>query len=274
MDFQDSQLEETMTFGSSFGRVLSPTFHPKSQAAAGGSTFKPTDISGCKLWFDFADANTLFTDAGSTKVANDGDAIYQVNDKSGNGFNATQSTADNRPKYKLNIQNGKSAGYGDANDFMSHSYVLGTATDFTVFAVINYGSLANYRGITGTNWCAYTIHTDTSGRLYAGTTGLTRIMTSTGFVSAGADYIFALKKSGTSAGNLSLYKNGGNPVTNSGAIAVNPVSATTAIFHYIASTESIGGSIYIYEIVVYGTALSDINRQSVETYLNDKWEIY
>lgn len=263
-----------MTFGSSFGRTFSPTFHPKSQAKAGGSTFKPTDISGCKLWFDFADANTLFTDAGSTKVANDGDAIYRVNDKSGNSFNATQSTADNRPKYKLNIQNGKSAGYGDANDFMSHSYVLGAATDFTVFVVANFISLYNYRGATGSNWSSYNLHIDTNGIVYAGTDVNNRIATSAGFVSAGTDYIFALKKSGTSSGNLSLYKNGGGAVVNTGKIAANPVSATTAIFHILPDLTYIGGYLYLYEIVVYNTALSDADRGTVQTYLNDKWAIY
>jgi len=263
-----------MAFGSSFGRLFSPTFQPKSQAVASSGVWLPTDITGCKVWFDFSDADTLFTDAGTTKVANDGDAIYQANDKSGNGFNATQSTADNRPKYKTNIQNSKSAGYGDTNDFMTHSYVLGTATDFTVFAAFSYVTVANYLGITGANWSAYNIHTSDDGTIYAGTDTPNRIVTSSGFVANGTDYIFAFKKSGTSAGNLSLYKNGDSPIVNTGKTAVNPVSATTEIFHYRGDTNYLKGQIYIYEIIVYDTALSDTDRGKVETYLNNKWAIY
>lgn len=77
----------------------------------GGSVtppFSPTDITGLKLWIDFSDADTLFTDAGSTPVSSDGDAIYQANDKSGNGFHAVMATEADRPAYKTNVQNGKS----------------------------------------------------------------------------------------------------------------------------------------------------------------------
>ena len=63
-----------MTFASTFGRTFSPTFQPKSQAvSAPAPTFVPTDVSDIILWYDFGDPNTLFTDAGSTKVSSDGE---------------------------------------------------------------------------------------------------------------------------------------------------------------------------------------------------------
>jgi hypothetical protein len=77
--------------------------------------FLPTDIAGCKLWLDFSDADTLFTDAGSTKVAIDGDLIYQVNDKSGNGNHMVQATSSQRFKYGINKRVGLSAGVSDSS---------------------------------------------------------------------------------------------------------------------------------------------------------------
>ena len=108
--------EADMTFGSTFGRTFSPTFQPKSQAAAVASAFVPTDIAGLAQWLYFSDANTLYTDAGTTKVSSDGDAIYQANDKSGNNKHATQTTAGYRPLYKTGIQNSKSIARFDGSD--------------------------------------------------------------------------------------------------------------------------------------------------------------
>ena len=72
-------------------RILTPVLGRSWQRAAAGG-FVPTDIAGCKLWIDFSDATTLFTDAGSTPVANDGDLMHdipldemiRINDPSGN----------------------------------------------------------------------------------------------------------------------------------------------------------------------------------------------
>jgi hypothetical protein len=265
-----------MTFGSTFGRVFSPTFQPKSQAAAAASTFVPTDISGCVLWYDFSDADTMFTDAGTTKVANDGDLIYQINDKSTSGINATQATANKRPAYKTGIQNSLSAGYSATSEtyYMSHAYPLGTATDFTIFAAAVWvDNSGTYPGLFGGAWNNIALHTQSDGTVYAGTDVTYRVVTSSGFVGFNTDILISLKKSGTSAGNLSLYKNAGTPVVNTGKTASNPSSATMALFNFkIATQFAMKG--YFYEYIIYNTALSDTDRGTVETYLNNKWAIY
>lgn len=266
-----------MTFGSTFGRVFSPTFQPKSQAASGAApVWTPNSISGCVLWYDFSDADTMFTDAGSTKVANDGDLIYQINDKSGNSVNATQTTAGARPAYKTNILNSKSAGYS-ANAgtyYMSHAYPLGTATDFTIFAAVVWvDNTGTYPGLFGGAWNNIALHTTGNGLTYAGTDVTNRVATSSGFVGFNTDILISFKKSGTSAGNLSLYKNAGTPVVNTGKTASNPSSATMALFNFQVATQyAMKG--YFYEYIIYNTALSDTDRGTVETYLNNKWAIY
>lgn len=63
------------------------------------SIWNPSMISTA-LWLDAADASTV------TTVSS---AVSQWNDKSGNGRNATQATAGNRPVYQASAQNGLNA---------------------------------------------------------------------------------------------------------------------------------------------------------------------
>ena len=64
-------------------------------------SFNPLSLSP-SLWFDFSDLTTLFQDTGGTSpVTADGQAIRRINDKSGNGNNATQSNLSNAPRYAV-----------------------------------------------------------------------------------------------------------------------------------------------------------------------------
>ena len=269
-----------MTFGSTFGRVFSPTFQPRSQAAASAAAWTPNSITGCSLWFDFSDANNMFTDAGSTKVSNDGDLIYQINDKSGNGKHATQATSDARPAYKTNIQNSLSATlFDNSNDYLAFPYPLGTATDFTVFLISRFTSVSNYDAITGRNqsadwWGAWAIHLSDGGKFYAGTDVNKRISApASPVVANNTFYSIRLKKSGTSAGNISLAVNNGTPAVNTGKTAANPLSDEMSVgFRGEPGLTPYDG--YLGEYIVYNAALSAEDITLVETYLNNKWAIY
>lgn len=81
------------------------------------------------LWLDANDSGTLTTTS---------NAVSQWNDKSGNGRNASQSTATNMPTFTPSSLNGLSVVRFDAtNDFMSLSSASGltTATQLAVYAV-------------------------------------------------------------------------------------------------------------------------------------------
>lgn len=53
-------------------------------------------------WYDISDTSTLYQDsAGTIAVTSDGDPVGLVQDKSGNGANATQSTSAARPVYNV-----------------------------------------------------------------------------------------------------------------------------------------------------------------------------
>ncbi len=109
--------------------ALRHTLHHAPAPAAPAGAWTPTDLGATlKGWWDFSDASTLFTDAGTTPVSADGQAIYQANDKSGSNLHLTQATAANRPLYKTAVANGQSvARFDGVNDVLFRAAVTGSA---------------------------------------------------------------------------------------------------------------------------------------------------
>lgn len=98
--------------------------------------FGPSTISGLSAHYDFTDATTLYTDAGTTLVTADADAIYQANDKTANAYHLTQSAAGQRPLYKTNIVNSKSvARFDGTDDLMNVTITAFGNTQTWVFVV-------------------------------------------------------------------------------------------------------------------------------------------
>ena len=64
-------------------------------AGASDAIASPLDIPGCALWLD-----------ASQLALADNDPVATWPDLSGNGYDATQATAENRPTFKAGIQNG------------------------------------------------------------------------------------------------------------------------------------------------------------------------
>ena len=257
-----------MTFSSSFGRVFSPTFQPHSVS---GGKFKPTDISGCKLWLDFADPDTMFTDDGSTKVANDGDKIYRINDKSGNNYHAKQTNATDRPQYKTGIKNGLSSGlFINYNKMPLPNELRDLLTQtFTIFAVIKFLSVqgGGYAGI---------------GSKYYSANGFLILKHSNNkmmFTWNSAKYIY----SNTSIADNTWYLIGAkfdHPNTYAGLFINSSLENSSSNTTVIGTGATLGIGVethnnqYFSEVVIYNSALSDSDRGKVQTYLNNKWAIY
>ena len=258
-----------MTFSSTFGRVFSPTFQPKSQAMVAGGAFSPTDITGCALWLDFSDADIMFTDAGSTKVVNDGDLIYQMNDKSGNSNHLTYTV--NKPAYKVNIQNGKSVGRWGAStgletkDNLALSWGANLKTLFFVLSPTSWDSTSNwvFTTSTGFNFLAWSwVIYDGGSRRWADSEG------------SSVCQLINLYHTDNNANTYVLYKDGSlqTPTfTSAGTIDTN-ASKLRLGEHQTITNRCFAGDFE--EVIIYDGALSDTNRQSVETYLNNKWAIY
>lgn len=52
-----------------------------TSGSAPASGFSPEQISTLVGWWDFTDTDTMFTDAGTTKVSSNDDKIYRINNK-------------------------------------------------------------------------------------------------------------------------------------------------------------------------------------------------
>ena len=95
--------------------------------------FTPTQLAGLTAWFDAADTST---------IQQTGGFVSQWNDKSGNGFNATQATGTNQPKTGINTTNGKNVITFDGTDdsFMVAGALTAISnTDLTCFVTIRSG---------------------------------------------------------------------------------------------------------------------------------------
>lgn len=238
----------------------------------------PTDIAGCQLWLDGDDISTLYQDSGATTpVASDDDPVGYWGDKSGVGNHVTQATAGNRPTYKAGIQNSRDVLRFDGGDTLRRLDALGFSGNpaMTVFIVtINLPDLASAQYPLSLGGSAalggQIIFFATSGAVAsdermsfrynngnqvfnnAVTTGSHRLMYQRIFGSnyqSGIAYLDGVAQTQTSSG--------------SGTISPNLLNETTVV------GDSYGGDIA--EIIIYDTALSDIDREDVEDYLYNKW---
>lgn len=228
------------------------------------SSFDPSDLSPI-AWYDFSDSSLLFTDAGTTNVSSDGDAIYQANDKSGSGFHLVQTTSSARPTYKTSIQNGLSVSRFDGTDDHMAWPIVNSASNYTfVFA----GDFTDSSGTRserilheGSAVLLLTLQQSGSYAHYDGS------YKTYGTKQAGKqNLVWTLNSTGTAA---TLHRNG----SQIGVAQSYTQKALTGTSYLVqnSTTVLIGD---IYEIIVFNSALSTGDRQNLETWVNNKWSIY
>lgn len=230
--------------------------------------FTPATVNGIRLWLDFGDPNTLYTDAGTSKVSSDGDLIYQANDKSGNGFHAVMATEADRPAYKTNVQNGKSVSRYNQDVMVASFGGLVLNQPNTIFFVHK-----------------NTIPEGTSCYLF------------TGILSANRNQLLVFTTPNPDAWNMhaGAFLNGGVMIkntpcivcavfnqdnsflyVNNSEILTGPVGANGLDGLTIMASNSLGARTDgdVMEVIVYNAALSSADRIAVNNYLNSKWNIY
>jgi len=247
--------------------------------AVGG--FLPTDLAGLKLWLDFSDSATLFTDAGSTPVVNDDDLIYQANDKSGEENHVIQATEANRPLYKTGVQNGLSAGLFDGLNDSMFCDRLYTAADFSIFIVAkgaaqqNKGILAQHPNLSKVGRTVFILSSNVSpySKMYMFfNNGSSYAVPSTTVAFDNTAKLLYSYSDGSGTSHVRV--NGGSAEGTLNEQNWTPYDTVFQVGCYgtaISRTGFYTG--HIAEIVCY-SHLSDANRVSVETYLNNKWAIY
>ena len=103
-----------------------------------GGIVSPLSIPGLISWHDFSSASFLATATNGTGAVSNSSPIAYIADRSGNGWHATQSTANNRPTWSSSAINSLGAGSfnGSSNSLATTgNYPLSGDTPFTVVCV-------------------------------------------------------------------------------------------------------------------------------------------
>lgn len=206
----------------------------------------PTDIPNCAFWIDYSDANTIFTDDGSTKVNADGQAIYRINDKTRSDKYLIQTTESKRPMYKTNIQNGLSvAQFIKANGSIMQSNVnYPKMIDVTLFMIIKSSV------------------TDSDYILYLGSNNDAVIQ---GYVSGKYEW-YATPRVVIGSISTSIFQ---NINTNEARTFTNSTNLFRLGGDAIDDRDNFSG--YIGEILLYDAELSTEKMSLINNYLNNKW---
>jgi hypothetical protein len=90
--------------------------------------FNPTLVGGCSLWLDGADSS-------STSMTLTGNTVNTWKDKSGNGYNYTQTSYSTSLPPLSNIKTGTGVYFGSQQGLNNTSFPF--PTSYTIFAIAN-----------------------------------------------------------------------------------------------------------------------------------------
>lgn len=215
-------------------------------------------------WFDFSQLSTLFQDsARTTAVAANNDPVGGVTDKSGNGYHASQSTANAKPLYKTAVQNGRAAILFDGlNDYLSHALVVSSNAQ-TVFAVVSANSQTGTREIYNTQANRVMMLARNATSPNWGTYGSAERPAGTNIQGAGWK-ILCMQRPSVGSGNF--YTDG----VLDGTFA-DSLGGSQNIGGALGYSRNFGG--YVGEIIAFNSTLADADVAAIHEYLEAKWNI-
>jgi hypothetical protein len=223
--------------------------------------FTPLDISGCSLWLDAADRNT---------VSLSGSNVTAWSDKSGNGLTITPVPGQSLPVYEQTFNGSyRTVTATNTTSIMWYSTQLPAST-FVSSSGITYFLVARITdGYLLTKFFA-------GGRIIAvelGATGLrsdfnTTIVNTT--ASTSVPFVASIQYDGATSG-FTIYYNGS--VVGSATVTAPSYafSAYLTLFGQYTNIPQFGGIGSISEYVIYNASLTSSQRQLVEAYLANKW---
>jgi hypothetical protein len=240
-----------------------------------GPVFVPTQISGCQVWFDAADANTFSTT---------GSNITQWRDKSSNAYSIGQSTATKQPFYIANAQNGLPGVQLTTTRFIytesSNMPNFTTTAATTVFVAARNGSTGTGYNAINSVWLSgasalttrYQLFFDRdSGSLSRGPnlylSGTFRIQNTSNVIAASTAGVVGFTASASSI----LLSVNGNTSTAAGAAPTSANDATYFQFGDSRGISTLSSDVQIFEMIGYSVQLTTSERQQVEGYLAWKW---
>ena len=261
---------------------ITPTTTMTPSPTASTPAFSPSSISELRTWYDANDATSITKRTGT-------DFIERWNDKSGNNYNLTQSTASSQPLYTggtiVPSWSGNSYIYFDGGDSLIRT--TGTSfsdSGFTYFYVVKMiDSLSSDSLILN--------YTDQAPPVNAGkyrAYQATAVFPANRSLTLGADNNFMRfdwTTPSATLGGKNEYQYGWVSGTTAGAFSgsVNDIAWTATgsagtVPDDVAAI-SVGANNngdapifgYVGEIIVYGKVLTTAEKNNVETYLKNKW---
>jgi hypothetical protein len=234
------------------------------------SGFNPKSIPGLKLWLNAANTSSM-TFNGST--------VSQVNDLSGNGFHATQATANNQPTYQATGLNGRPTLFLDANDTITST---ATVADYVLTPTTNPITTIMYVGympaIVNSGNISFGSDNQANGRFFfhlffGGSTMIFDVVNpSGGRLSAtlsASDFTSPVVLTVLRHGATMRVRRNGVTIASKTNASGN-YSTTTAAFRVPESTTN---QQYLSELLAYQAALSDSQIATAERGLGKKWGI-
>jgi hypothetical protein len=257
-------------------------------AASDGVTWTPLELFAADevgVWYDPSDFDTMWKDtAGTTPVTAVDDLVARIDDKSGNGFHATQATEANRPVLKQDSNGNYYLLFDGTNDGMVTSAIDFTSTDeISVFAGVRKLSdaatamfvelSANVSGSTGSFY--FTAPESTSIRF--------------GSISRGGASISATQRAdGTGNAPITVVASSTHDISGDlTTLRINTAASTNATGdkgtgnfgnHELYIGTRGGGSLHfngwLYSLIVRGALSDSTEIDEAEVWVNGKTEAY
>jgi hypothetical protein len=267
---QIQQIEGYLSLKWSIQSIL-PVSHPYYNSTY-MRRFLPTDISGCQLWLDGADATTTI---GSTTN------MSQWSDKSGNLRHLTPSFGTTLYTSNQYVQMNSGIMYVNTTvDLYNVTWFVTTAAPTSgqsnqpVFSAYgNVNTQLNYQSTCG---FGFYMDTDSSPkyRVYGQYNNNAAGASLSNFTSA-IQTPCVVVNTISSSGAMKTYLNGSIQ-----SLVATSTARTTPAYGFTLGGEGYQGSLStnttstkIYEIIVYNSVLTDAQRQQVEGYLAYKWSL-
>lgn len=214
--------------------------------------------TGSFLWLDASDATTI--------TFSSSNLVNRWSDKSGNSNHMTQSVVGNQPTLTSSFRNGLSAMNMGASGFFGNTTMTFGPPPYSIFAVaVNSGSAYQYiigspndgRIFFGTNTNNFTT--------FVGNGSWNELNANTPLRSVLSLSLLGLTNQGTNT-TLIPYFNGVPLDAKNGTATV-----TTGLYIGCSNGQNQFWNGTICEVIIFNSALSEFDRQSIEGYLAWKW---
>lgn len=249
--------------------IRSPIFSPAA-GMWGGSSFDPATLFAggeAGAWYDPSDLSTVWQDSGRTTAGAVDSPVGAIDDKSGNGNNATQATAAARPVLRQTAGGKYYLEFDGVDDSLQTAAAVGlSAAPLQTAASLSLSSTAASR-ILLSNSRYYSLRNSGAGSAKAAfTTAGTLDYVSVEDVWTSADPI-VLQAMFDSSFDVTFFKNG---------TALTKVAGTadsTTAEGVLKIGELAGGSFWlgrVYGLIVRKPEFTSAERSNVDSYLADK----